>query len=225
MNVKKYLKKESQKDLLALETEGDRAFLAQLKESVTEPPKPKRNKRWLWAIPSVAACAVAVVLIVEFVPFPSAVRYEKANFMQTDSSMTELSEVLTDITVCTNPEQTVKIQKTYDSVSGDDLFYTLIINEESDRVLFYTEARIVVNKNYEFDEFNITDEFVTETYSNYSVSYKPIITEDSNTGLNLVQCNGKIESKNYDIYIMSYEEYSIENGTFLTVIDSLFDFE
>lgn len=52
MNVKRYLRKQAQEDLKALESEGDREFISQLMETVGErhAPKPKRNKNWLWAI-------------------------------------------------------------------------------------------------------------------------------------------------------------------------------
>lgn len=229
MNVKKFLKKESNEDLRSLETESDRALLAQLKDSVAEPTKPKRRKRWLWAIPSsVAACAVAVVLIVHFALFPGIdpdkIKYETANSVQVESNLAELSRALTNTTVHISDYQTVKIQRIYDSVSSDDLFYALSIDEESENALYKLTANIIVNKNYEFDEFEITDDYTIQTYSNYTVRYIQEISLDPNTGLNLVQCNGKIESEHYEIYIMNYEEYSLENGTFLTVIDNLFTF-
>lgn len=229
MNVKKFLKKESNEDLRSLETESDRALLAQLKGAVAASAKPKRRKRWLWAIPSsVAACAVAAVLIVHFALFPGIdpgkIKYDAMNFVRIDANITELSERLPNLTVNTSIDQLVGVQKTYDSVSGDDLFYTLSVDEESEYALYKLAARIIVNKNYEFDEFEITDEYVTNSYSNYSVKYWQRITVDPDTGLNLVQCNGKIESEHYEIYIMNYEEYSLENGTFLTVIDNLFTF-
>ena len=229
MNVKKFLKKESTEDLRSLETESDRALLAQLKGSVAEPSKPKRRKRWLWAIPSsVAACAVAAVLIVHFTLFPGInpgeIKYESQNFVQTDSNLTELSDILTNVAVKITDDQTVRVQRTYDSVSSDNLFFTLVVNESSERALYNITANIIVNKNYKFDEFAITDDYVTSSYSTYSIRYKQIVTPNSDTGLNLVRCNGKIESEHYEIYIMNYEEYSLENGTFLTVIDNLFTF-
>lgn len=229
MNVKKFLKKESNEDLRSLETESDRALLAQLKGSVAESSKPKRRKRWLWAIPSsVAACAVAAVLIVHFALFPGInsgeIKYESQNFVQTDSDIAELSHALTNVAIHTTDDQTLRVQRTYDSVSNDNLFFTLVVNESSERALYNITANIIVNKNYEFDEFEITDEYVTNSNSNYLVKYWQRITVDPNTGLNLVQCNGKIESAHYEIYIMNYEEYSLENGTFLTVIDNLFTF-
>lgn len=229
MNVKKFLKKESNEDLRSLETESDRALLAQLTGAVAEPSKPKRRKRWLWAIPSsVAACAVAAVLIVHFALFPGMdpgkIKYETANFVRTESNITEISHALTNTTVNITGDQSVRVQRVYDSISGDDLFFSLFVDESSSNAIFHIETRIVVNKNYEFDEFEITDDYTIQTYSNYTVRYIQEISLDPNTGLNLVQCNGKIESEHYDIYIMNYEEYSLENGMFLTVIDNLFTF-
>lgn len=233
MRVKKFLKKESQKNLRDFGTEGDREFLARMKESVAEPPQKKRNKNWLWAIPSaVAACAVAVVLIVEFVPFSGGdlgdandvneAKYEEVNFVWTDSDSTELFAALNGLTVNISEERIINVQRTYDSLSGDNLFYTLNI----DVFPYSMESRIVVNDKYKFEGFNITESFVTENFSNYSVSYYQTITIDSDTGLNMVQYKAKIESEKYNIYVIDYKEYSLENenGTFLEYIENLFHF-
>lgn len=225
MRIKKYLKQQAQQNLRDLETEGDREFLAHMKESVGEAPKSKRNLQWLWAIPSVAACAVAVVLIVEFVPFSGDpiddVKYDEDNFVEVDSDFTELSGALKNLTL--HIAEVSDVRKTYDSVSGHDIFYTINIEEISDIVFYKMEARIIVNSKYEFDDFEIGKKFVTEIYSNYSVTYMQEI-KSSETGLNLVQCSAKIESENYEIYVTNYEEYSLENGSFLTVINEIFDF-
>ena len=81
MNVKRYLRKQAQEDLKALESEGDREFISQLMETVGErhAPKPKRNKNWLWAIPS-ATAVCAAVLVGTLVPWTGKIKYEDKNF-------------------------------------------------------------------------------------------------------------------------------------------------
>lgn len=229
MNVKKYLKKRAEEDLSKLETEEDRAFLQQLKDMVEEkPPEKMRNRQWLWAIPSAAAaCAVAAVLIVELVPFPDGtddVKYSEVNFVQVQSDFAELTAALDGLTVRTTEDQIVDVQRTYDSVSGDNLFYTLSVNENSENAYFELTASIVVNEKYEFNDFNVNEDFATETYANYSVSYTQRVIPDSSSGLNQVQCNAEITGGNYRIYVTRYEEYSVADGTFLSVIGNLFDF-
>lgn len=226
MNIKRYLKQQAKEDLKNSETEEDRAFLQRLKDSVPEQPPKKQSRRWLWAVPSVAACAVAVVLTVVLVPFPGknggTSEYEEANFVQVDSDFSSLSSALNKLTVCLTPDQSVEVDRTYDSVSGDDLFYTLTVDVSSASALYSLTARIVVNEKYEFDFFNVTEDFITETYASYSVAY--FQTVEPGTGLNLVKCSAKISGADYDIYVIKYEEYSLDNGTFLTVIGNLFRF-
>ena len=230
MNVKKFLKKESKADLRSLETEEDREFLKQLQDSVSEKPPKKRSRHWLWAVPSAAAaCVVAVVLIVEYVPFSNGgsndIKYQAKDFVLTDSDMTELSGVLDHLTIQTNETQRIGVQRTYDSVSGDNLFFTLFVDESSSNALYNSEFVIVVNDKFDFEELQITDSFVTETYPTYTVNYSQEVIPDSETGLNLVRCSAKIESAHYEIYVIKYEEYSLADGMFLTVLNNLFTFQ
>ncbi|MBD5636452.1 MAG: hypothetical protein HDP28_01340 [Clostridia bacterium] len=225
MNVKKYLKKQAKEDLKALETDSDREFLARLKESVAENPKPKRNKNWLWAIPSsVAVCAA--ILVGTLVPLSggSDIKYDDLNFVQAKSDLTEFVGASKGLTVQFTEGQTVEVKRTYDSVSGDDIYYTLSINETSVNAYYTLEARVIVNKKYEFKNFVIDEDYDTKIYAHYSIIYKQDVTVDTDTGVNLVTCNAKIDKLKYDIYVTNYEELSIENGSFLTVIANLFDF-
>lgn len=227
MNIKKYLKKIAQEDLQNIETERDREFLASLKSSSAEEPKKKmRNYQWLWSVPAgVALCTAAVVLPVVLVPAPAAddVKYEEANFIRVDSDVNELLGATKDIKINFAAEQKVNVSKTYDSVSGDDLFYSFVI-ESGGESYYKAETTIIVNNKYEFTDFIVDETFTTVTYSDYSVICDQYIIHDNDLGFNRVLCKGKIENSKYDIYVMNYEEYSFENGSFLTVIADLFDF-
>ncbi len=227
MNIKKYLKKIAQEDLQNVETERDREFLASLKSSSAEEPKKKtRNYQWLWSIPAgVTLCTAAVVLPVVLVPAPDAgdVRYEEANFIRVDSDVNELLGATKDIKINFAAEQKVNVSRIYDSVSGDDLFYTVVVDVSGE--LFYNlQTRIVVNEKYKPDDFDIEESFETVTYPDYSITYKQEVLSDSEIWINRVYCKAQIENSKYDIYVMNYEEYSFENGSFLTVIADLFDF-
>ncbi|MDE6412085.1 MAG: hypothetical protein K2L02_06115 [Clostridia bacterium] len=232
MNVKKFLKKKAQADLESLRTDRDQETLQRLKDSVAEAPKTKRNKKWLWAIPSAAlACAVAAILIVELVPSPNNdlgdagqdgdVRYDEMNFTPETSDITELSNALTNLTLNFKEDQEVETIKYFDSVSGDEIYYYLRIDEDS--MLSYSmQVVIVVNDKYDYKDFELEGSISTETYSDYTIQYKQKIVDDD--GINLIQCKAKIESAKYEIYVLNYEEYSFENGTFLTVINNLLSF-
>lgn len=121
-------------------------------------------------------------------------------------------------------EQLVGNTKTYDSVSGDDMFFTLNIVENTESVFYILETRIVVNENYVLKDFEFTEETVTETYSDFTVEYSRTVERDSYMEVNLVYCKARIVHGKYKIYITAYKEYSSENGTFLEVLDRLFDF-
>jgi hypothetical protein len=235
MNVKKYLKQQAQKDLQALRTDRDEEFLQRLKDSIEESakeraPKTKHNKKWLWAIPSGAlACAVAAILIVELVPFPNNglgdTKYEEANFVHSDSDIIELSNALTNLTLNFTEDQTVDIAKITDSVSGDELYYALTIDDNSSTAFYSMRVMIVVNNKYHYDKFKIEDDFATEIYSDYSVIYRQQISVDVDTGLNVIEGSAKLVNTKYEIYVLTYKEYSFDNGMLLTIIDNTFDFK
>lgn len=230
MNIKKYLKEQAKKDIESLRTERDEEFLQQLKDSIEAKAHPKkRNMKWFWAIPSGAlVCAVATVLIVELVPFPNNdlgdVKYEETNFKQETSDNSELSKAVTDLTLSFTEEQEVGIMKIFDSVSGDELYYELTIDENSEQAIYSMKLVIVVNDNYDYSGFEIDEEYTTEAYSGYSIIYKQQIRIDPDTGLNMIEGSAKIDNTKYEIYVLNYEEYSFDNGMFLTVINNMIDF-
>ena len=230
MNVKKFLKKKAQEDIQSVQTEHDQEVLQCLKNSVVEEkPKTRRNMKWLWAVSSGAvACAVAAVLIVELVPRPNnglgGVRYDEMNFQRKDSDFSELSNALTDLTLHFTEDQEVSTVKFFDSLSGDDLYYVLTIAENSTEAIYNMEFMIIVNENYDYENFNLEGEVLTETYADYTIVYQQKIIRDPDIGLNTITGSAKIESAKYEMYVLQYEEYSFGDGTFLTVINNMLKF-
>lgn len=229
MNVKKFLKKQAKKDLQALETDEDRAFLRQLEDIAEKNARAKkRNLNWLWAIPSCAlAGGVAAILLVELLPpagsGPDEIKYIEANFKSVDSDMAAFSAAAKNLTVNLTADQTVTVSRTYDQASGDDLYYTLRIAETTETVFVNLDLLVVVNERYDYDDFQITESFVTETVSDFSVNYLQDITFD--TEINIIQCKGKIEKPNFEIYVLNYKEYAFDEGSFLSYLDRLLNFE
>ena len=231
MNIKKCLKKESQKDLRSIQTETDKEFLQRVENLVEEENtlkrKCKKNYKFLWAIPPVlSACLVATILVVVLIPKDNGniddIKYNENDFVQINSDFAGLTGALKYLTLNVAEEKITYIEKTYDSLSGDELYYTLRIDENSMEAYYSTELMIVVNENYHYDGFNFHDEIIEETYSDFSIQYTQQKTFD--VGLNLIQCRAEIKSKKYEIYVLNYEEYSVEDGMFLTVINTIFDF-
>ncbi len=225
MNVKRYLRKQAQEDLKALETEGDREFISQLMETVGEryAPKPKRNKNWLWAIPS-ATVVCAAVLVGTLVPWTGEIKFENKNFVDEVTTIETLADALNGLNIHISEDQAVIVNKTYDSVSGQDLYYTLSVSESTETAYYAIHTRIIVNEKYEFEDFILNDSFATQDCGHYSVYYKQEVTEDSQTGLNSVRCTAKIDGLKYEIYVTNYDEFTLGSGMFLNVIAGLFDF-
>ncbi len=233
MNVKKYLKKQAEQDLQSLETEGDRAFLGQLENIAEENARArakKRNLQGLWAISSVAvAGGLAAVLLVEFLPVANngldGIKYVESNFVSVDSDINEFNDALDKLTVNLMGDKTTTVLKTYDQLSGDDLYYTLKIEETTETVFVCLDMLVVVNEHYDYENFQIDETFVTETVEDFSVNYSQVVSVDPDFGLNLVKCTGKIEKPNFEIYILNYEEYALDDGSFLNYIDDLLEFK
>lgn len=208
-------------------TDGDAEFMDRLADTVKEPAENNRGKKWLWAIPAGAAACAAALTVGLLVPSdggPEAVKYDTKNFVQTDSSLTELDGALSGVAMHVMQEHAKNIKRTYDSVSKDDMFFTLNVEEVTEDVFYKFNAVVVVNGNYDLEDFEFEAKTVTETYSDFTVEYSRTVEHDSDTEMNLVRCTARIEHGKYKIYIMNYKEYSSENGTFLEVLDRLFDF-
>lgn len=225
MNVKRYLRKQAQEDLKALETEGDREFISQLMETVGErhAPKPKRNKNWLWAIPS-ATAVCAAVLVGTLVPWTGEIKFEDKNFVDEVTTIETLADALNGLNIHISENQDVNVKKTYDSVSGQDLYYTMFVSEFTEAVDYAIETKIIVNEKYEFEDFVLDDSFATQDCGHYSVYYKQEFTENPQTGIKSVRGKAKIDGLKYEIYVTSYKESTLGSGMFLNVIAGLFDF-
>lgn len=225
MNIKRYLRKQAQEDLKALESEGDREFISQLMETVGErhAPKPKRNKNWLWAIPS-ATAVCAAVLVGTLVPWTGKIKYEDKNFVNEVTTIETLADALNGLDIHISENQEVFVKKTYDTVSGHDLYYKMLVSEFTETVDYAIETRIIVNEKYEFEDFVLDDSFATQDCGHYSVYYKQEFTEDPQTGIKSVRGKAKIDGLKYEIYVTVYDEFTLGSGMFLNVIAGLFDY-
>lgn len=208
-----------------METEGDREFISQLMETVGErhAPKPKRNKNWLWAIPS-ATAVCAAVLVGTLVPWTGEIKFENKYFVDEVTTIETLADALNGLDIHISEDQDVFVKKTHDTVSGQDLYYTMLVSEFTETVDYAIETRIIVNEKYEFEDFVLDDSFATQDRGHYSVYYKQEVTEDPQTGIKSVRGKAKIDGLKYEIYVTSYKESTLGSGMFLNVIAGLFDY-
>lgn len=208
-----------------METEGDREFISQLMETVGErhAPKPKRNKNWLWAIPS-ATAVCAAVLVGTLVPWTGEIKFENKYFVDEVTTIETLADALDGLDIHISEDQDVFVKKTHDTVSGQDLYYTMLVSESMETAYYAIETRIIINEKYEFEDFVLDDSFATQDCGHYSVYYKQQFTEDPQTGINSVRGTAKIDGLKYKIYVTVYDEFTLGSGMFLDVIAGLFDF-
>ncbi len=208
-----------------METEGDREFISQLMETVGErhAPKPKRNKNWLWAIPS-ATAVCAAVLVGTLVPWTGEIKFENKYFVDEVTTIETLADALNGLDIRISEDQDVFVKKTHDTVSGQDLYYTMLVSEFTETVDYAIETRIIVNEKYEFEDFVLDDSFATQDCGHYSVYYKQEFTENPQTGIKSVRGKAKIDGLKYEIYVTSYKESTLGSGMFLNVIAGLFHF-
>ncbi len=208
-----------------MESEGDREFISQLMETVGErhAPKPKRNKNWLWAIPS-ATAVCAAVLVGTLVPWTGEIKFENKYFVDEVTTIETLADALNGLDIHISEDQDVFVKKTHDSVSGHDLYYTMLVSESMETAYYAIETRIIINEKYEFEDFVLDDSFATQDCGHYSVYYKQEFTEDPQTGIKSVRGKAKIDGLKYEIYVTSYKESTLGSGMFLNVIAGLFDY-
>lgn len=164
------------------------------------------------------------MLVGTLVPWTGEIKYEDKYFVDEVTTIETLADALNGLDIRISEDQDVSVKKTYDSVSGHDLYYTMFVSEFTEAVDYAIETKIIVNEKYEFEDFVLDDSFATQDCGHYSVYYKQEVAEDSQTGLNLVQGTAKIDGLKYEIYVTSYKESTLGSGMLLNVIAGLFDY-
>lgn len=233
MNFKKRFEKRIEEDKKSMLTESDRAFLATLQDMVVERPqgevlaKPFNYKKPL--IISVACFMVAAltVFLILWFALPSKPKgkvYFEDNFVEVRSDVTELNS---DLILCSfeaDENYSLEIFKIYDSVSNDTLYYKL---KMSDDYGINIKLEIVVNKNYNHPAIIYGAETSGITISDYTLVYLQTVTPMPIGGVsfNSVNCMGEMQIGNQWIYIMSYEEMSLTEGTFIETLQSMIHFK
>lgn len=231
MNFKKRFDKRIEEDKKSMLTESDRAFLATLQDMVVERPqgevlaKPFNYKKPL--IISVACFMVAALTVFLILWFalpakPNGKVYFEDNFVEVRSDVTELNSDLILFSFEADENYSVDISKVYDSVSNDTLYYKL---KMSDDYSVNIRLEIVVNKNYIHSDMAYWAETTEDAISGYTIKYAQTITPLAGMPFNTVNCMGEMQIGNQWIYIMSYEEMSLTEGTFIETLQSMIHFK
>ena len=249
MKIKKFLEKVAEEDRESLIDDKDIEFLASIgvdynkkREAAKREPDSSYyrtaksvNYRVLFAgiacflVVAITAVSLSLYFSLKKSPLnPSPVEppihYFDDNFVETDSNLQELNADLQLFSLNVDESMySVGIKRTYDSLSGDDLFFTLeFVSKQGLSKKFIFD--IVVNKNYEHDALTYTDELKEEQFADYILKYSENDQPTSGPFI-IVSCKGEIQIGEQWIYITKYEERATGKSTFIETLQSLVSFK
>ena len=241
MKIKKFLEKAAEEDRESLITDKDIEFLASIgvdynkkREAAKREPdssyyltaKSVNYKVLFTSIACFLVIAIAVISLSLYfslkpAPVEPPTHYFEDNYVEVDSNLEELNNDLKLFILTINTDENdVDIKRTFDSVSGDDLFFTLEFAGFSKRFRF----DIVVNKFYTHNELVYTEELREEQFSGYTIRYFEQSQPMSGPFIN-VSCKGEMQIGEQWIYIVRYEEVAMGHSTFIDTLQSLISFK
>ena len=245
MKIKKFLEKTAEEDRESLINDKDIEFLVSIgvdynkkREAAKKEPDSSYyrtaksvNYRVLFAgiacFLAVAITAVALSLYFSL-KSPSVeppAHYFDDNLVVVDSNLQELNDDLQlFIFTIDTVEYDVSVRKTYDSLSGDDLFFTLEITANQ-KISKKFRLDIVVNKFYAYKELTYTGELKEAPFSDYNIKYTEKSKAMSGTPFTTVECMGEMQIGEQWIYITKYNETAIGESTFIQTLQSLISFK
>lgn len=242
MKINKFLKKVAEEDRESIINEKDIEFLSSIgvdynKKKVAAQNEPKAsyyltasafNYRVLLiclACFVVAAITVTIILYNHFNPdlVEPPIHYFEDNFVKVDSNLDELNADLELFELVVNEnDYDLKIEKTYDSLSGDNLYYSLKFNQNNEHTKSL-KLDIVVNSLYEYEQ-PVYQESVNAQISEYTIIYVEDVKAMPDTPFSTVTCKGKMQIGKQCIYIVTYEEMAWGQSTFIETLQSIISF-
>ena len=243
MKIKKFLKKVAEEDRESLINEKDIEFLASIgvdynkKQVAAENELPAsyyltasifNHKALLISIACFLVAALTVSLILYYylkpVSLKPPIHYFTDNFKEVDSDLEELNFDLDLFSVVVNEnDYELSIKKTYDSLSGDNLFYRLSFNHKNGQIQSF-KLDIVVNSLYEHEQVEYSKELVESQISDYDIRYIETSKSISGTPFSTITCQGEMQIGDQWIYIENYEEMALGQSTFIETLQSIISF-
>ena len=243
MKIKKFLEKVAEEDRESMINDGDIEFLASIgvdynKKKVAAAKEPDASyyltarafnpKALMIGIACflVAVIAVSIILYYYLKPAPVAppVHYFEDNFVEVDSNLQELNSDLKLFSMTIDEaEYELGVKKTYDSLSGDDLYFTLeLYSKRSLGKNFRLE--VVVNSLYEHDDTAFDKEPIEKQISGHTIKYAETTTPMSGSPFITVECQGEMQIGEQYIYITKYDEIALGQSTFIETLQSIISF-
>ena len=232
MNVKKYLKQQAEQDRKEILASDDGEFLRALQQQVQ--PKPQAKKRvplrvWLPSLASAVAAVVLITCIAVYYPFdtdqpvvpPPPKEYLDANLSTTDSTLEEFTRDVKEFGLQIDSAlYTYNVKKTSDSVSGDVLYYHVVIDDFD--LIYHMEIVTVCNPNYKYKDFTFEEQTSEATLTAYTVTYSTSTTVDPEFGIEILHAKAQIQKGQEMIYVLNYSELLLSpDGTFLETLQSI----
>lgn len=223
MNAKKYLREQAEKDQQKVLSADNGEFFHSLQDKMENKSKKKNHLiTWIVSTATVLTSIIVIVCVLIFYnPTETPIVYLEENFNTYDSTIEELNNDIQNFSIeIDNSIYSSKILKTVDTISGDTLYYIVGINSLDTLINF--EIVIVCNKNYQYKDFNKTNEFINLALPNYAISYLTTLTQDPDFGINKLSGMAEINLDNEYVYITKYSEFMLDaEGSFLKIIQQI----
>lgn len=221
MNIKKLLKNQADLEKKKILADSDKQAYEEMLAQIKSDPKPKSHphlSKWLAAAAGVCASAIVLVCVLVFYPFNKSNVYLENNFMTVISTTEEMDGDMKTFKFNTLSDYSVLVNKTFDSVSKDTIYYSAHFNQSDSLIDF--EIVAVCNKNYTYSHFKFEGDSEQIELSGYTVNYQKDILQDSE--LKLMSCKAQIQKDGEFLYITNYYEYMLdEEGSFFKIIQEM----
>ena len=239
MKIDKFLEKVAEEDRESMINDRDIEFLASIgvdynKKKIAAAQEPEASyyltarsfnpKALIICIASFLVAVIAVSIILYIYLKPARVKYFQDNFVEVESDLQELNSGLKLFSMTIDEtEYELGVKRTYDSLSGDDLYFTLEFSAKQ-KLSQKFRLEIVVNKLYEYEELIFDMEPVEEQITEYTIKYTEKSKPMSGSPFIEVECRGKMKIGEQYIYITKYEEVALGQSTFIESLQALIRF-
>lgn len=242
MKIKKFLKKVAEEDRESLINDKDVEFLSSIgvdynkKQVAAQIELPAsyyltasafNYKALLICIACFFVAALTVSLILYFslkpAPFEPPIHYFEDNFKEVNSNLEELNADLKLFSLVVNEnDYDMTVKKTYDSLRGDSLFYSLNFSHQNGMKSF--ALKIVVNSLYEHEQYEYSKEPDEIQISGYYVKYVEAFEPIPDTPFSTVTCKGEMQIGEQWIFIEKFDEMALGQSTFIETLQSIISF-
>lgn len=158
--------------------------------------------------------AVAILLVaclIIFYPFQKKIKYIEANLDSRESTLEELNSEIHDFTIKIDASfyPSPQITRTFDSISGDALYYTVVLNSYDS----FTSMVLVIicNIDFQYSAFEFEAKPDIKELLSYPIKYHFNLQQDEQFALSALTATAEIDGKQDTIYVTKYLELLFES--------------